>query len=158
MPIPLRNCPLPAQHVVAIAASAGGLAALSHILAALPSDLRAAIAVVQHIHPNYPSFLAELLNRRTSLGVKEASAGDLLCPGMVSTAPPNLHLLINPGGIVSLCSSPRIHYSRPSAEPLFESVAANYQTQAIGVVLTGAGRDGSIGIQLLKEMGGKTIA
>ena len=155
---PLRSCPLPANQVVAIAASAGGIEALSCILEDLPSDFIAAIVIVLHISPDRRSFLAEILNRRTSLEVKEAVEGALMCPGMVFTAPPNHHMLVNPGGILSLSSSERIHYSRPSAEPLFESVAASYKTQAIGVVLTGVDSDGSMGIQLIKEMGGKTIA
>ena len=158
MLIPLRSCPLPANQVVAIAASAGGIEALCCVLEDLPSDFVAAIVIVLHVSPYRRSFLAEVLNRRTSLEVKEAVAGALLCPGMVFTAPSNQHMLVNPGGILSLSSSERIHYTRPSAEPLFKSVAANYKTQAIGVVLTGTGSDGSTGIQLIKEMGGKTIA
>lgn len=148
----------PAHQVVAIAASAGGLKALIHILRALPSDFPAAMTIVLHTTPDRRSCLAEVLNRCTTLEVKEASAGDLLYSGMVFIAPPNQHMLVNPGGLLSLSLSERIHYTRPSAEPLFKSVAANYKTQAIGVVLTGADSDGSMGIQLIKEMGGKTIA
>ena len=158
MLIPLNNCPSIAHHVVAIAASAGGIPALIHILEALPSDFPAAIAIVLHIPPDRRNFIAEILNRHTTLEVKEASAGAFLCPGTVFIAPPNQHMLVNTGGILSLCSSKRIHYTRPSAEPLFKSVAANYKTQAIGVVLSGANGDGSIGIQLIKKMGGTTIA
>jgi two-component system chemotaxis response regulator CheB len=147
-----------AHPVVAIAASAGGLKALSHILRALPSDFPAAIAIVLHTSPDRRSFLAEILNRCTSLSVKEAKSGYLLCPAMVFIAPPNFHLLVNSGGIISLCSSSKIHHTRPSAEPLFHSVAANYRTKAIGVILTGGDHDGSSGIQRIKQMGGKTIA
>lgn len=158
MPLTSTSCPALADYVVAIAASAGGLQALIHILEALTSDFPAAIAVVQHLSPNRPSSMSEILGRHTTLKIEQATAGAILRPGTVFIAPPNFHMFVNPGGIISLSSSERIHSVRPSAEHLFESVAANYRTQAIGVVLTGGDGDGSRGIQLIKKMGGKTMA
>jgi two-component system, chemotaxis family, protein-glutamate methylesterase/glutaminase len=144
--------------VVAIAASAGGLKALSEILAALPADFPAAVAVVQHVDPRHRSLMAAILDRRTALAVKEAEEGDQLRPGVVFIAPPNRHLLVNADGTISLTSSELVHFVRPSADLLFESVAANYKERAIAVVLTGTGSDGSMGVQAIKKMGGTVIA
>jgi two-component system chemotaxis response regulator CheB len=143
---------------VAMVASAGGIQALSTVLADLPEDFPAAIAIVLHLSPRHPSYLAEILNRCTKLEVKQAQEGDLLCAGKVFVAPPNYHLLANPDGTLHLSDAPKIKFSRPSGEPLFTSVANSFGKNAIGVVLTGGDSDGSIGVQVIKERGGKTIA
>ena len=146
--------------IIAMAASVGGLKALSVILGGLPVDFPAAIAVVMHLSPDHKSILAEILARRTSLLVKEANNGDVLCPSYVFIAPPNHHLTVTPGGRLQLSSSSaeKVHYARPSAEPLFASVAAVYRQSAIAVVLTGGDGDGSFGVQIIKDKGGKVIA
>jgi two-component system chemotaxis response regulator CheB len=144
--------------VVALAASAGGLQALSAVLSALPADFPAAIVVVQHLDPRHRSLMAEILSRRTALMVKEAAEGDALCCGTIATAPPNKHLLVNPDGTMSLSSSELVHFVRPSADLLFESVAASYRERAIGVVLTGTGSDGGMGVRAINKMGGTVIA
>jgi Chemotaxis response regulator containing a CheY-like receiver domain and a methylesterase domain len=143
--------------VVAIAASAGGLTAISQLLSSLPADFPAAIVVVQHLDPHHRSLMAEILSRNTSLQVKQAEAGDLLKPGTVYVAPPNQHLLVNPDSSLSLTQSELVHFVRPSADLLFESVAASQKERAIAVVLTGTGSDGSMGVQAIKKMGGKVI-
>jgi len=147
-------------HVIAMAASVGGLNALSVILGGLPEDFPAAIAVVMHLSPDHESILAEILNRRTHLKVKQARTGDVLCSSMVFIAPPNHHLFVTKGGRLKLSSSAakKVHYARPSAEPLFASVAKVYQHNAIAVVLTGGDGDGSFGVQIIKDKGGKVIA
>jgi two-component system chemotaxis response regulator CheB len=146
--------------VVAMAASAGGLKALSVILGGLPADFPAAIAIVMHLAPDHKSILAEILNRRTHLVVKEAHTGDVLCHSCVFVAPPNHHLFVAKGGHLKLSSSAakKVHYARPSAEPLFASVAGVFKENAIAVVLTGGDGDGSFGVQIIKEQGGKVIA
>src|SRR5437773_10632434 len=143
--------------VVALAASAGGLNALSHVLAALPADFPATLVVVQHLDPRHRSLLADILSRRTSLRVKEAEEGEQLSPATVYIAPPNRHLLVNPDGTLSLSESELVHFLRPSADLLFESVAASYQDRAVAVVLTGTGSDGAMGVQAIKKMGGTVI-
>lgn len=143
--------------VIAIAASAGGLTALSRLLGALPSDLDAAILVVQHLDPTHPSLLAEILGRRTRLVVKQAASRDRLRPGTVLTAPPGAHLLVDPRGVVSLSHRPPVHFVRPSADRLFESVAQSFGTRAVAVVLTGTGHDGASGAQSVKRAGGTVI-
>ncbi len=146
--------------VIAMAASAGGLKALSAILGGLPADFPAAIAIVMHLAPDHKSLLAEILDCRTLLEVKQAQTGDLLCVGSVFVAPPNHHLFVVPGGRLELSSSTseKVHHARPSAEPLFASVAKVYTKNAIGVVLTGGDGDGSFGVQIIKEKGGQVIA
>ena len=148
---------LPNFDIVAVAASAGGLTALIEVLTDLPADFKAAIVIVQHLDPRHPSLMAEILSRRTVLKVIQAKEGDKLTPGTVYIAPPNNHLLINGDGKVSLSQSEMVHFLRPSADLLFESVAASYQERAIAVVLTGTGTDGSMGVEAIKKMGGTVI-
>jgi two-component system chemotaxis response regulator CheB len=146
--------------VIAMAASVGGLKALSVVLGGLPADFPAAIAIVMHLAPDHKSLLAEILEYRTQLKVKQAQTGDILCPASVFIAPPNHHLSVAKGGRLELSSSAaeKVHHARPSAEPLFASVAEVYQANAIAVVLTGGDGDGSFGVQIIKDKGGQVIA
>jgi two-component system chemotaxis response regulator CheB len=147
-----------AFDVVAVAASAGGIGAIGQLLEGLPPDFPAAIVVVQHLDPRHRSLMADILRRRTRLAVKQADAGYQLAPGTVFIAPPDRHLLVNADGTVSLTQSELVHFVRPSADLLFESVAASYKDRAIAVVLTGTGSDGSMGVGAIKKMGGTVIA
>src|SRR5205085_1883898 len=147
-----------AFDVVAMAASAGGLTALSRILSTLPANFPAAIVVVQHLARGHRSWMAEILGRRTHLQVKEAQEGDSLRPGTVFIAPPNRHLLVNPDATLSLSQAELVHFVRPSADLLFESVAARFRERAVAVVLTGMGFDGTTGVLAIKKMGGIVIA
>jgi two-component system chemotaxis response regulator CheB len=153
-----RPFPGAAFDVVALASSAGGIAALSEILGSLPADFPAAIVVVQHLDPRHRSLMADILRRRTPLAVVQAAEGDHIHPGTVFIAPPDRHLLVNPDGTLSLSQSELVHFVRPSADLLFESVAASYRERAIAVVLTGTGSDGSMGIGAIKKMGGTVVA
>jgi two-component system chemotaxis response regulator CheB len=149
-----------ARCVIAMAASAGGLNALSVILAALPADFPAAIAIVMHVAPNHKSLLAEILDVRSPLVVRQARTGDVLCHSSVFVAPPNHHLTVLKGGVLELSSpsAAKVNHARPSAEPLFATVAEVYRKKAIAVVLTGGDGDGSMGVQIIKDHGGKVIA
>jgi two-component system chemotaxis response regulator CheB len=146
------------SHVVGLAASAGGLNALSQVLGRLPEDLPGAVVVVQHLEPHHPSLLAKILARRTSLSVTEAVHGDVLENGHVFIAPPDHHLLVNRDGSLSLSHSELVHFVRPSADLLFESLAGAYRERAIAVVLSGTGIDGSLGVEAIRRRGGKVIA
>ncbi|WP_016951041.1 chemotaxis protein CheB [Anabaena sp. PCC 7108] len=146
-----------AFDIVAMAASAGGLNALSAVLSTLPADFTAAIAIVQHLAPRHPSLMADILDRRTALQVKQAEEGDQLTPRTVYLAPPDHHLLVNCDGTLSLSQSELVHFLRPSADLLFESVADSYKNRAIAVVLTGTGNDGTMGVQAVKKKGGTVI-
>ncbi len=147
-----------AFDVVALAASAGGLTALSSVLAELPAEFPAGILVVQHLDPRHRSLMADILSRRTRLEVKQAEDGDRLAGGRVYIAPPNRHLLLNGDGSLSLTQTELVHFVRPSADLLFESVAASYKDRSIAVVLSGSGGDGSMGVKAIKKMGGTVLA
>jgi two-component system, chemotaxis family, protein-glutamate methylesterase/glutaminase len=147
----------PPFEIVALASSAGGVDALSRVLAGLPADFPAVIVVVQHLDPKHRSLMSEILARRTQLIVRQAQDGDDLQSGTVYIAPPDCHLLVNRDHTVSLTKTELVHFVRPSADLLFESVAASFKDRAIAVVLTGSGSDGSMGVQAIKKMGGTVL-
>ncbi len=155
---PRERLSRPAFDVVALAASAGGLKALAEILGALPADFPAAVVVVQHPDPRHQSLMAEILGRRVAMSVRQARAGDRLEPGSVFIAPPNHHLIVEGDGTLSLSQAELVHFVRPSADLLFESVAGSYGDRAIAVVLTGTGSDGGTGVRAIKARGGTVIA
>lgn len=144
-------------NIIVITASAGGLNAISEILSKLPSDFPAPIAIAQHLEPNRPSMMAEILNKRSPLFVKQAKAGDKLYPGKVYIAPPNLHLLVNPDSSLSLSHSEKVNFVRPAGDVLFKSVAASFKERCIAVVLTGMDGDGAKGVKEIKRMGGIVV-
>jgi len=146
-----------AFDAVALAASAGGLNALTHVLAALPPDFPAALVVVQHLDRRHRSVMADILARKCRLPVKEAVEGEPLQAGRAYIAPPDRHLLVTPDHSVSLTQTELVHFVRPSADLLFESVAASYKERAIAVVLSGSGQDGAMGVKAIKKMGGTVI-
>jgi two-component system chemotaxis response regulator CheB len=148
----------PPFEIIAVATSAGGLKALSQLLSALPRDFAPSIVVVQHLDPRHRSLMAHILSRRTSLPVKEAEEGETLRPGTVYIAPPNKHLLVNPDTTLSLSQTELVHFVRPSADLLFESVAGSFRERAIAVVLSGSGSDGAMGVQAIKKVGGTVLA
>ncbi|HLW16330.1 MAG TPA: chemotaxis protein CheB [Actinomycetota bacterium] len=143
--------------VIAIAASAGGLAALSAVLSEFKPDLPAALLVVQHMDPQHPSHLAEIMGRRVSLQVKQATQNEKIKPGTVYFAVPNRHLLLNPDGRLSLTDTPAAHFVRPAADLLFESVAKSCGARGMVVILSGSGTDGADGATSVKEAGGTVI-
>jgi two-component system chemotaxis response regulator CheB len=144
-------------EIVAMASSAGGLSALSQVLSELPASF-VPVVVVQHLDPRHRSLMAEILGRRTAMRVREAKEGDVLEAGTAYIAPPDRHLLVHSDGSLSLTQTELVHFVRPSADLLFESVAASYRDRAIAVVLTGSGSDGRMGVSAIKKMGGTVIA
>ena len=148
----------PAFRVVALAASAGGLAALSQVLSGLPADFPTPLLVVQHLDPNHRSWMAEILARRVLLTVEQAQGGEAMRPGTVYLAPPDHHLLVDAQGFLSLTETTRVRYVRPSADLLFASAAESFGRRAIAVVLSGSGSDGTDGIRRIKAAGGVVIA
>jgi two-component system, chemotaxis family, protein-glutamate methylesterase/glutaminase len=147
-----------AFNVVALAASMGGLKAIRTVLSALPADFPAAILVVQHLSPQFPSQLPEILSRRTALRVKPAATGDVLRPSTVYVAVPDRHLLVGPNGMLLLSDVAKMNFVRPAADKLFMSLATTYKSRAIAVVLTGSGSDGALGMLSIKKHGGIAIA
>jgi len=132
--------------------------ALSGILAALPADFPAAVVIVQHRTAQEPFRLPEVLSRHTALRVEQAREGTALRPATVFVAPPDWHLLANVDGTLSLSRSEKVKFVRPSADRLFETLAASFKERAVAVVLTGADSDGSGGGPGIKRMGGGVIA
>lgn len=101
--------------------------------------------------------IADVLSRRTELAVKLAEADERIEAGTVYIAPPDRHLLVSPEGVLSLSNSELVHFVRPSADLLFESLAGAYGDRAIVCVLTGSGGDGAMGVDAVKSRGGTVI-
>lgn len=147
-----------AATVVVMAASSGGLAALSRVLGGLPADFPLPIGIVQHRSDALPNLLPQLLSRAGPLPAKLAEEGEVMRPGMVYLAPPDRHLVMRPDRSVAFMDGGRIRYVRSSANPLFESAAEGLDGGVIGVVLTGYGADGTDGVQAIRAAGGIVIA
>ncbi|MEC3954846.1 chemotaxis protein CheB [Nocardia sp. CDC153] len=152
-----RSTPATGFGIVAIASSAGGITALGRLLADLRPSLPVPVLVVQHLDPRHETVIAEVLARRAGTPVRLAKAGERAEPGVILVAPPNYHLLVGPDGVLTLSSSELVHFVRPSADLLFESVAGAYGPRAIACVLTGSGSDGAMGVSAVKDRGGTVI-
>lgn len=147
--------------VVAIATSTGGPNALAEIFAALPSNLPVPIVLVQHMPPLFTRLLAERLTAQSTVQVEEGRNGGLLRPGHAWIAPGDHHMLVARDGTdvkVMLNQDPHEHSCRPAADVLFRSVAKVYGASVLGVVLTGMGRDGLQGSEVIRGTGGHVIA
>ncbi|MBA3962684.1 MAG: response regulator [Chthoniobacterales bacterium] len=147
--------------VVAICISTGGPNALPVVLAALPGNFPVPIVIVQHMPPVFTLKLAERLHAKCALSVSEATAGEMLRPSHVWLAPGDHHLVVAPsanGAHFELHQGPPENSCRPSADPLFRSVAEVFRAHALGVVMTGMGRDGLNGCEALRGAGGQILA
>ena len=141
--------------LIAMGVSAGGLTAVSTILTALPEDFPLPIVVVQH-RAKESDALAHVLQQSSQLKVCEIEDKMPTEPGTVFIAPPDYHVLLDQGHFALSVDEP-VTYSRPSVDVLFESVADELGAHAIGVVLTGANRDGAHGLRCIKDAGGFAI-
>ena len=147
----------PATRLVAIAASTGGPRALAEIIPALSGSLDAAVLIAQHMPAGFTASLAARLDRLAALPVREARHDDVLLSGHVYVAPGGLHLqVISSGGVLRtvVSTAPDDRGVRPSADRLLVSVADTVGDRAIGVVLTGMGRDGAEGLRRIRAVGG----
>lgn len=131
--------------------------ALTVILSSLPADLPLPVIIVQHEHPNTDDFLARHLASKTGLRVKQADEKEIITPGTVYLAPPNYHLLVEDDRTLSLSIDHPVQFARPSIDVLFETASDAYGSGLVGVILTGAGSDGSLGLKLIRERGGLGI-
>ena len=165
-PAPSTQLPLPEfargrADLVVIGTSTGGPAALQTVIPALPADLRVPVLVVQHMPIGFTRSLAERLDQRSDLMVREARDGEPLAPGRVLIAPAGRHLKLNrvQGEVrVHLDYEPMEALHRPSVDVLMQSAARAYGAAVLGVVLTGMGADGVEGLRSIKAAGGRTLA
>ncbi|MDR2303779.1 MAG: chemotaxis response regulator protein-glutamate methylesterase [Treponema sp.] len=157
-PVPLRK---PGKtEIIAIGISTGGPDALRTVFSKLDADLMVPIVVVQHMPPGFTNEFAKSLDRICPLEVKEAEDGDLIKPGRVLIAQGNKHLEVEKKSLASiahLSDAPPVSGHRPSADVLFESVAESYQNHALGVIMTGMGRDGAENLGKIYQEGGMTL-
>ncbi len=148
----------PGLRVVVVASSTGGPAALVRVLPTLRIAEHAALVIVQHMPAGFTAALADQLTERVGYKVREAEAGDALEAGTALIAPGGSHLLIERSGRVALSSTPPQHGVRPAADVTLKSAAQAYGARTVGVILTGMGRDGAMGLAAVKAAGGRTVA
>ena len=147
-------------EIIAIGISTGGPDALRVVFSKLDPDLRIPIVVVQHMPPGFTSEFAKSLDRICPLDVKEAEEGDAIQPGRILIAQGNKHLEVEKkalSAVVRLSDAPQVSGHRPSADVLFASVAMAYQNHALGVIMTGMGRDGAQQLGTIFKEGGMTL-
>lgn len=147
---------MPGHDIIVIGGSAGSIDALQTIVSGLPRDLPAAVCVVVHTAPYMPSRLPELLRRSGPLDAAAAVDGAPLERGRIYVAPPDTHLLIEPGRL-RLSRGPKENRTRPAVDPLFRSAALHYGPRVLGVILSGALDDGTPGLWTVKDRGGIAI-
>jgi two-component system, chemotaxis family, protein-glutamate methylesterase/glutaminase len=145
------------ERAVVIGASAGALEALSAILVALPAGFDLPLIVVVHVPPDRRNVLAQLLNEKCQLSVREAEDKEPIRGGAVYFAPPDYHLLVELDKTLALSSDEPVLYSRPSIDVLFESAADAYGSALTAIVLTGANHDGAKGMRTVIDAGGTGI-
>ncbi|MDA8159882.1 MAG: chemotaxis response regulator protein-glutamate methylesterase [Desulfobacteraceae bacterium] len=161
-PLPGANLALAktTNKIIAIGSSTGGTEALKEVLPLLPAT-SPGVLVVQHMPPHFTTKFAERLNDLCQIQVKEAEDGDSVTPGTCLLAPGNFHLVMRRSGAryyVNVKTGPLVCHQRPAVDVLFNSVAAYGGANAIGVILTGMGRDGASGMLKMKQAGAATIA
>jgi two-component system, chemotaxis family, protein-glutamate methylesterase/glutaminase len=144
------------RRIVVIGASSGGIETLRALVSALPSDFAAPICVVMHMAPQSPGVLHEILRRAGRLDAVSPKNGERLRPGTIYVAPPDFHLIVEPGEL-RLTRGPKENRFRPAIDPLFRSAAQSYGPGAVGVILTGNLGDGTAGLSAIKQLGGTTI-
>ena len=163
-PVIHKPTPTPAKgstRVVAIGVSTGGPNALQYVLSQLPADFPGTILVVQHMPEGFTEMFANRLDEICAISVKEAQSGDLLIAGRALVCPGSRHLKVRRlplGNVAVLSDEPRVNGHRPSVDVLFKSVAEDFGSRTIAVLMTGMGEDGAEGMGAIKAAGGVTIA
>ncbi|MCK4920839.1 MAG: chemotaxis protein CheB [Bacteroidales bacterium] len=144
-------------RAIVIGTSAGGMDALEKIIPKIPGNFSIPIIIVRHLHANTNEFPGYYLIKNSALKVKEADEKESIKKGYAYIAPVNYHLLVDDDETFSLSVDEKVNYSRPSIDVLFQSAAEIYKSQLIGIILTGANKDGAEGLKIIKQYGGLTI-
>jgi len=153
--VPLSAGP---RRILAIGASTGGPKAILQILQELPANLAAAVLIVQHIADGFAPGFADWLNRESAISVRLATEGDALQAGTALIAPNNAHLTVR-SNLIVLEDSPPLHNCRPAVDAMFHSLAGQgMAAETVGLLLTGMGTDGAVGLGVLQNQGAYTIA
>lgn len=148
------------SRVVAIGISTGGPNALQYLFSQLPEDFPGCLLVVQHMPEGFTDMFARRLHESSAIEVKEAQSGDLLLAGRALICPGNRHMKVRRmehGNIAILVDQPRVNGHRPSVDVLFQSVAQEFGSNAIAVLMTGMGDDGAAGLGAVRSAGGLTM-
>ncbi|MDA8482391.1 chemotaxis response regulator protein-glutamate methylesterase [Pseudomonas resinovorans] len=146
------------QRLVAIGASAGGPASLAQLLKQLPADFSASVVLVQHVDEVFAAGMADWLASESRLPVRLAREGEPPQPGSILLAGTNNHLRLLKNGTLAYTAEPISHVYRPSIDVFFDSLVEHWRGEAIGVLLTGMGRDGAEGLKHMRDKGFLTIA
>lgn len=154
----IRRTPAARHKLLALGASAGGPAALATVLGGLPQNFPAAIVIVQHIDEQFMPHMATWLGQQCALPVQLAKEGDHLKPGVVLLAGAGDHLVFKTADRVGYTAVPEHYIYRPSIDVFFQSISRFWEGEAVGVLLTGMGRDGALGLKALRRKGYYTIA
>jgi two-component system chemotaxis response regulator CheB len=144
------------RDIVVVGTSAGGVEALRMLMGGLPADYSGSVFVVMHTAPDSPGVLAQILDRAGPLPAAYAKNRERIRPGHVYVAPPDMHMLLEPG-LIRLTRGPKENRFRPAIDPLFRSAAAVYGPRVTGVILTGGLDDGISGLWAVKRLGGVAL-
>lgn len=147
---------MPGHDIIVVGASAGGVEALTRLVADLPKDLPAAVFIVIHVSPQSKSLLPNILSRRGSLPASHVVDGEAILHGRIYVAPPDYHLLVKPGHI-RLVQGPKENNCRPAVDPLFRTAVKAYGRRVVGVILSGTLDDGTAGLLDVKQSGGVAV-
>lgn len=147
---------MPAHDIVVVGASAGGVEALTQLVAGLPPDLRVSLFIVIHFPAQGKSILPDILNFYGPLGATHAKDAEVIEHGRIYVAPPNYHLLLK-RGYVCLGQGPKENGTRPAIDVLFRTAARAYGCRVVGVLLSGTLTDGTAGLRAVKKRGGVAV-
>jgi two-component system chemotaxis response regulator CheB len=148
------------DRIIAIGASTGGTVAIEYLLRQMPANCPG-IVIVQHMPEKFTKAFADRLNNLCDIDVREARDGDSVASGTALVAPGNFHMVVKRSGAryyVEIREGPPVFHQRPSVEVMFNSVAKYVGANAVGIILTGMGADGSSGLLAMRQSGGRTIA
>jgi len=151
------------KEAVAIAISTGGPAALNMLVPSIPGTLKSPVFIVQHMPPGFTAMLADSLNKRSPLHVKEAESGEPVRPGTIYFAPGGRQMKVelhpvSRERVITITDAPPENFCRPSADYLFRSLAPVYGDKVLAIIMTGMGRDGVSGLSVLKKANAHIIA